>query len=180
MVEEKKLKIPVWVKLLLLLLIAVGIVIWGVQKGEWVETSYSQRELNIMKLDENVASNNAEHTNYIWSIGEFQMKGNLVVKQGTVEAAIRMGEQEVLHEIYETGNYEFETDVFNAADARASGASEVQTGEGSEVYAGTVNWYFEISDDAEGFMTTSFYTRQTNFERLYNRLLDIFASDNSG
>lgn len=30
--------------------------------------------------------------------------------------------------------------------------------------------------DAEGFFTTGYYTRRTNFERFYNRLRAIFAS----
>lgn len=177
MVERKKAKVPLWITLPVILLVAVGIVFWGIQKEEWVERTYSKRELNIMELDENLTSNDDESTDYIRSIGEFQMKGTLMIEQGTVEVTIRMGERELLHEIYGPGEYEFETEVYNAAGARASGASEVSVKGISETYVGMVIWDYKISDDAEGTYTTGYYTRRTNFERFYDRLRDMFTSE---
>lgn len=177
MVERKKAKVPIWIRLPVILLVAVGIVLWGIQKEEWSERTYSKGVLNIMALDESVASNNTEATDYIRSIGEFQMKGTLMIEQGTVEVTVQMGEKEILHEIYGPGEYEFETEVYNAADARACGASEVSVKGISETYVGMVIWDYKISDDAEGTYTTSYYTRRTNFERFYDRLRDVFASE---
>ena len=157
------------------LLVAAGVILWGLQKEEFKELAYGYGPLNTMELDDLAVSNDHESTFFVEKGEEFQIRGNLIIMQGTVSVTIRMGNQVLMQAVYEEGEHKYETDILNSKAVRVSGASEGKIDDDSETvyqYLGTVIVELEVSDDAQGQYGLGYYRRRNNFQKFLNQITE--------
>ncbi len=60
------------------LLVAAGVILWGLQKEEFKELAYGYGPLNTMEIDDLAVSNDHESTFFVEKGEEFQIRGNLI------------------------------------------------------------------------------------------------------